>query len=67
VQLIDEETEKELTYQIVGEYESNFEQGKLALTAPLSRALIGKTVGDSVQVNTPKGAKAYEVLQVAYK
>ena len=63
VQLVDEE----LTYQIVGEYESNFEKGKLAFTAPLSRALIGKTEGDSVEVNTPKGAKAYEVVKVSYK
>ena len=67
VQLVDEDTEKELTYQIVGEYESNFEKGKLAFTAPLSRALIGKTEGDSVEVNTPKGAKAYEVVKVSYK
>jgi transcription elongation factor GreA len=67
VKLIDEDTEKEHTYQIVGEYEANFEKGKLAFTAPLSRALIGKTVGDSVEVPTPKGPKAYEVLQVAYK
>jgi transcription elongation factor GreA len=67
VQVVDADTENEYTYQIVGEYESNFEKGKLAFTAPLSRALIGKTVGDTVEVNTPKGAKAYEVLKVAYK
>ncbi len=67
VQILDDDTEKEHTYQIVGEYESNFEKGKLAFTAPLSRALIGKTVGDTVEVNTPKGAKAYEVVNVLYK
>lgn len=67
VQLVDEDTEQEHTYQIVGEYEANFEKGKLALTAPLSRALIGKKVGDTVEVNTPKGAKTYEVLAVTYK
>jgi transcription elongation factor GreA len=67
VQLLDEDTEKEHVYQIVGEYESNFEQGRLAFTAPLSRALIGKTIGDSVEVSTPKGAKAYEVVKVLYK
>jgi transcription elongation factor GreA len=67
VALVDEDTKKEHTYQIVGEYESNFEKGKLAFTAPLSRALIGKTIGDSVEVNTPKGAKAYEVVKVSYK
>ena len=67
VQVVDEDSEKEHTYQIVGEYEANFEKGMLAFTAPLTRALIGKTVGDTVEVNTPKGAKAYEVLKVAYK
>jgi transcription elongation factor GreA len=67
VKVVDEDTEQEHTYQIVGEYEANFEKGKLALTAPLSRALIGKTVGDSVEVKTPKGAKTYEVLKVAYQ
>lgn len=67
VKVADEDSGEEQTYQIVGEYESNFEKGKLALTAPLSRALIGKTVGDVVEVKTPKGAKAYEVLQVAFK
>jgi transcription elongation factor GreA len=67
VQVVDEDTEKEHTYQIVGEYESNFEKGKLAFTAPLSRALIGKAVGDTVEVSTPKGAKAYEVVEVLYK
>ena len=67
VQVMDDATEQQHTYQIVGEYESNFEKGKLAFTAPLSRALIGKTVGDTVEVNTPKGAKAYEVVKVLYK
>jgi len=67
VRVVDEDTETEHTYQIVGEYEANYEAGRLAFTAPLSRALIGKNVGDSVEVNTPKGAKAYEVLEVAYK
>ncbi len=67
VEVIDADTEHEHVYQIVGEYESNFEKGKLAFTAPLSRALIGKTVGDTVEVHTPKGAKAYEVVKVGYK
>jgi transcription elongation factor GreA len=67
VKVIDEDTEEERTYQIVGEYESDFEKGLLALTAPLSRALIGKRVGDSIEVTTPKGSKAYEVLAVEYK
>lgn len=67
VQVVDVDTEQEYTYQIVGEYEANFEKGKLALTAPLSRGLIGKTVGDTVEINTPKGAKGYEVLKVVYQ
>jgi len=67
VKIVDEASNEEHTYQIVGEYEASFEKGKLAFTAPLSRALIGKTVGDSVEVNTPKGVKAYEILKVAYQ
>ena len=67
VRVVEEASHQEHTYQIVGEYESNFEKGMLAFTAPLSRALIGKTVGDTVEVHTPKGAKAYEVLKVGYK
>lgn len=66
VKIFDEETSEESTYQIVGEYEANFEKGKLSLTAPLSRALIGKATGDVVEVKTPKGVKAYEVLTVLY-
>jgi transcription elongation factor GreA len=67
VEVVDDATNEEHTYQIVGEYEANFEEGRLSLTAPLSRALIGKTVGDTVEVNTPKGVKTYEVLKVLYK
>lgn len=67
VKVVDEETDKEQTFQIVGEYEADIDRGLLALTAPLPRALIGKKAGDSVEVTTPKGAKAYEVLEVAYK
>lgn len=67
VKIVDEDTDKEQTFQIVGEYEADTDKGLLALTAPLPRALIGKKVGDSVEVTTPKGAKAYEVLEVRYK
>lgn len=67
VELVDEDTEEEVTYQIVGEYEADIDQNKLSNTAPLSRALIGKSVGDSVEVRTPKGEKAYEILNVSYK
>lgn len=67
VRVVDEETDKEQTFQIVGEYEADIDSGLLALTAPLPRALIGKAVGDSVEVAAPKGRKAYEVLAVEYK
>ena len=67
VKIVDEDSEDEHTYQIVGEYEANFEDNKLAFTAPLSRALIGKTIGDTAEVKTPKGIKTYEVLNVTYK
>ncbi|MBI1216446.1 MAG: transcription elongation factor GreA [Alphaproteobacteria bacterium] len=67
VKVVDEDTDKEQEFQIVGEYEADIEKGMLALTAPLPRALIGKSVGDSVEVTTPKGAKAYEVLEVVFK
>lgn len=67
VKVIDDETEEEHVYQIVGEDEANFEDGKLSLTAPISRALIGKTAGDMAEVNTPKGQKTYEILEIEYK
>ena len=67
VKVVDEATDHEQAFQIVGEYEADIEKGLLALTAPLPRALIGKQKGDSVEVVTPKGAKAYEVLEVIYK
>ena len=66
VQLVDEDTEEERTYQIVGEYEADIEKGRLNIRSPLARALIGKTVGDSVEVRTPGGERSYEVLAVSY-
>jgi transcription elongation factor GreA len=66
VTLIDEDSEEKLTYQIVGEDEADVKQGRLAVTAPLSRAIIGKKVGDVVEVNTPKGEKAYEIARVKF-
>jgi transcription elongation factor GreA len=66
VTVIDEETDDEQTYHIVGEYEGDMENNKISLTAPLAKALIGKSVGDSVSVNTPKGGKDYEILAVKY-
>ena len=66
VRLVDEDTDEERTYQIVGEYEADIERGRLNIKSPLARALIGKTVGDSVEVRTPGGEKSYEVLGVSY-
>ncbi len=67
VTIVDEETDEETTYQIVGDYESDMDNGKLSMSAPVARALIGKSEGDSVVVKTPKGARDYEILEVNYK
>ncbi|EPX84200.1 transcription elongation factor GreA [Rubellimicrobium thermophilum DSM 16684] len=66
VTLVDEDSEEERTYQIVGEYEADIEGGTLNIRSPLARALIGKGVGDSVEVRTPGGEKSYEVIAVRY-
>lgn len=66
VTVADEDTDEELTYQLVGELESDVKSGRLAITSPLARALIGKAIGDSIEVVTPKGEKGYEVLKVKY-
>lgn len=66
VTIVDEDTDEEKTYQIVGEHEADIERGLLNIKSPLARALIGKEEGDSVEVRTPGGEKAYEILKVAY-
>ena len=66
VTLVDEDTEEKKVYQIVGETEANVKQGKVSITSPTARALIGKKVGDTVEVNTPGGGKSYEILDVAF-
>ena len=66
VKLVDEDTDEEKTYQIVGEPEADIEKGKLNIASPLARALIGKEEGDSVEVRTPGGDRAYEVLSVEF-
>jgi transcription elongation factor GreA len=66
VTLIDEDTEKKQVWQIVGEPEANAREGKISITSPLARALIGKAKGASVEVVTPSGAKAYEVKKVEW-
>jgi len=66
VALVDEDTDEEKTYQIVGEYEANIEAGLLNIKSPLARALIGKDEGDSVEVRTPGGVRSYEILSIKY-
>src|SRR5277367_6812453 len=67
VTVIDEDSEKEKTYQIVGETEADVKSGKVSVTSPTARALIGKKVGDTVEVNTPGGGKSYEILKIVYR
>ncbi|MCL7408522.1 transcription elongation factor GreA [Marivivens donghaensis] len=66
VELVDEDTDEEKKYQIVGEYEADLENGKLNIKSPLARALIGKDEGDSVEVRTPGGDRSYEILSVLF-
>ena len=66
VTLVDEDTDEEKTWQIVGEHEANIDKGLLNLKSPIARALIGKEEGDSVEVRTPGGERAYEILKIEY-
>jgi transcription elongation factor GreA len=67
VKVADEDSDEEITYQIVGPHESDADAGRLSVTSPLARALIGKTAGDTVEVTTPGGSRGYEVLKVSFK
>jgi transcription elongation factor GreA len=66
IQLVDEETEKEYTYQIVGVYEADIKQGLLSVSSPLAKSLIGKKKGDTVSVPAPSGDRSYEILSVRF-
>ncbi|MEN8934974.1 MAG: GreA/GreB family elongation factor, partial [Planktotalea arctica] len=66
ITLVDEDTDEEKTWQIVGEHEANIESGLLNIKSPIARALIGKETGDSVEVRTPGGTKSYEVLKIEF-
>ena len=66
VSLVDEDTDEEMTYQIVGDYEANVEEGRISISSPIARGLIGKETGDSVEVRTPGGSKFYEILDVKF-
>jgi transcription elongation factor GreA len=67
VQLADEDTDEKMKYQIVGPYEADLAKRRISVTSPIGRALIGKTVGDRVEVQTPRGARSYEVVTVQFK
>lgn len=67
VTLIDEDTEEKVKYKIVGDSEANVKDGKISISSPIARALIGKTKGETVEVVTPKGARSYELLKVEWK
>ena len=67
VTIVNEDTDEESTYQIVGEDEASVKNGKISVTSPIARAMISKEVGDVFEVIAPGGAKGYEILEVAYK
>ncbi len=64
IKIVDEETDHETEYQILGPYEANLESGLISIASPIARALIGKSQGASVEVNTPSGTKNYEILSI---
>jgi transcription elongation factor GreA len=66
VSVVDEDTEESARYQIVGEHEADVRSGKVSISSPIARAMIGKETGDVVEVNTPGGVKAYEILKVEW-
>ena len=66
VSLVDEDTDEESRYQIVGEFEADVKQGKISITSPIARALIGKLQGDTVEVMTPGGGKSYEIIKIRF-
>ena len=66
VTLVDEDTEEEKTYQIVGDQEADVKSGKISISSPIARELIGKTAGDTVEVSAPGGSRSYEILKVKF-
>lgn len=67
VTLVDEDTEEKVKYQIVGEFEADVKKGKISITSPIARALVGKRPKDVVEVSTPGGGKSYEIVRVQFK
>jgi transcription elongation factor GreA len=66
VMLVDDDTEEKKTYQIVGDQEADVKSGRISISSPIARALIGKGVGDAIEVNAPGGARGYEIIDVRY-
>ena len=67
VVLVDEDTEEKRTYQIVGDQEADVKSGRISISSPIARALIGKEVGEAIEVNAPGGARGYEIVQVRFR
>ncbi|MGD9783824.1 MAG: transcription elongation factor GreA [Hyphomicrobiaceae bacterium] len=67
VTLVDEDTDEKVKYQIVGDFEANLKDGKISISSPIARALIGKSKGEAAEVTTPKGTRFFEVLKVEWK
>jgi len=67
VTLVDEDTDEKVKYQIVGDFEASVKDGKVSISSPIARALIGKAKGDTAEVTTPRGARSYEVLKIEWK
>ncbi len=66
VKVVDEDTEEEVSYQIVGEDEADIAKGLISVNSPVAKALIGKDKGDSLEVSTPRGVRYFEILEVSY-
>jgi transcription elongation factor GreA len=67
VTLVDEDTDEQVRYKIVGELEANVREGKISIGSPIARALISKRKGDTAEVNTPRGTRSYEILKIEWK
>lgn len=67
VSLVDEDTEEKVKYRIVGDLEANVREGRISISSPIARALIGKSKGDTAEVTTPKGARSYEIIKIEWK
>ncbi len=67
VKIVDEDTDEEKVYRIVGDMEADVKEGKISISSPIARALIGKKVGDSIEVAAPGGARGYEILNISFK